>query len=357
MKRGDRVVVRVARRGRRAASAAAPPPRHARASIDGAPPSASGSRQRRPRARARSARCARRRRRAATSACSASSLDRRRAAPPSPRSASSSARRTIADDLPRRQRLERGTRARGRAAAPMTSNEGFSVVAPISVTVPSSTCGSSASCCALLKRWISSMNRIVRRPPSRRRSLRPRRSRAQVGDARRSPPTAARSGAAVRCAMIARERRLPGARRPPQDQRRQLVALDHRAAAARPAPTQMLLPDELVEVARPHARGERRAGRRRGHAPPASKSARTALRSARRAARRGRVRHASECTAGMAAPGDVPPPRTRRLDQVPRPADSAAPGGRAAQGGVDRATIGRATALTHSAATKGRRDH
>jgi len=46
----------------------------------------------------------------------------------------------------------------------MTSNDGFSVVAPIKVTVPSSTCGRMASCCALLKRWISSMKSTVRSP-------------------------------------------------------------------------------------------------------------------------------------------------------------------------------------------------
>ena len=42
----------------------------------------------------------------------------------------------------------------------ITSNEGFSVVAPISVTIPRSTAPSSESCCDLLKRCISSMNRI-----------------------------------------------------------------------------------------------------------------------------------------------------------------------------------------------------
>ena len=43
------------------------------------------------------------------------------------------------------------------------------MVAPISVTSPDSTPGSSASCWALLKRWISSRNRIVFCPvwPSR----------------------------------------------------------------------------------------------------------------------------------------------------------------------------------------------
>ena len=44
----------------------------------------------------------------------------------------------------------------------MISNDGFSVVAPISRIVPRSTYGRNASCCALLKRWISSTNRIVR---------------------------------------------------------------------------------------------------------------------------------------------------------------------------------------------------
>src|SRR5690349_10623577 len=40
----------------------------------------------------------------------------------------------------------------------------------MSVTVPASTCGRSASCWSLLKRWISSMNRTVRVPFSARRS-------------------------------------------------------------------------------------------------------------------------------------------------------------------------------------------
>ena len=43
----------------------------------------------------------------------------------------------------------------------MTSKEGFSVVAPIRMMVPSSTCGRKASCWALLNRWISSINNRV----------------------------------------------------------------------------------------------------------------------------------------------------------------------------------------------------
>ena len=46
----------------------------------------------------------------------------------------------------------------------MTSKEGFSVVAPIKVKRPDSTWGKSASCWLLLKRWISSTNKIVWRP-------------------------------------------------------------------------------------------------------------------------------------------------------------------------------------------------
>ena len=46
----------------------------------------------------------------------------------------------------------------------MTSKLGFSVVAPINVINPLSTCGKNASCWALLNRWISSTNRIVLSP-------------------------------------------------------------------------------------------------------------------------------------------------------------------------------------------------
>src|SRR5215472_13446101 len=46
----------------------------------------------------------------------------------------------------------------------MTSKEGFSVVAPMKVMWPASTCGRKASCWALLKRWTSSTNTMVRYP-------------------------------------------------------------------------------------------------------------------------------------------------------------------------------------------------
>ena len=49
----------------------------------------------------------------------------------------------------------------------MISKEGFSVVAPIMTMEPFSTYGRKASCWALLKRWISSTNRMVRTPRAR----------------------------------------------------------------------------------------------------------------------------------------------------------------------------------------------
>ena len=48
--------------------------------------------------------------------------------------------------------------------APLTSKEGFSVVAPIRMIAPFSTKGRKASCWALLKRWISSTKTMVRSP-------------------------------------------------------------------------------------------------------------------------------------------------------------------------------------------------
>ena len=42
----------------------------------------------------------------------------------------------------------------------ITSNEGFSVVAPISVTIPFSTAPNNESCCDFENRWISSINNI-----------------------------------------------------------------------------------------------------------------------------------------------------------------------------------------------------
>ena len=64
-------------------------------------------------------------------------------------------------EVHRRERLEAEDLKR-ESRAEFTSNYGFSVVAPMSTMMPSSTAGSRASCWALLKRWISSMKRMVR---------------------------------------------------------------------------------------------------------------------------------------------------------------------------------------------------
>ena len=76
---------------------------------------------------------------------------------------------------------------------------GFSVVAPISVTSPDSTTGRSASCCVLLKRWISSMKSTVRRPCA------PRRSRARPITACTSalPDETAESSSNADCVLAA----------------------------------------------------------------------------------------------------------------------------------------------------------
>ena len=79
---------------------------------------------------------------------------------PKPRSLFSRARRRMMTICSSFRPFNTKVRERDRRAE-FTSKLGFSVVAPISVTTPRSTCGRTASCCALLKRCISSINRIV----------------------------------------------------------------------------------------------------------------------------------------------------------------------------------------------------
>ena len=140
----------------------------------------------------------------------------------------------------RSSRASVNTRQRESSGA-ITSKEGFSVVAPISVTVPASTCGSSASCCARFKRWISSRKstRAHAAPPLAARRLD---RLADLLHARRhrGERLEARAGrvASRRASVV-----LPAAGRTPEDQRGQLAGLDERAqggagaAAARPGPT------------------------------------------------------------------------------------------------------------------------
>ena len=87
---------------------------------------------------------------------------------PNPCSTSVSALRRMVTMAPSSSGVRTNTLDRDSNAA-LTSNDGFSVVAPISTMSPLSTRGRNASCCALLKRWISSMNTMVRLPVMRRR--------------------------------------------------------------------------------------------------------------------------------------------------------------------------------------------
>ncbi len=73
------------------------------------------------------------------------------------------------------------------------------MVAPISVTRPSSTAGSSASCCALLKRWISSRKKIVGWSVARRRSS----ARSITARTSARPALTADSSSKAPCAALA----------------------------------------------------------------------------------------------------------------------------------------------------------
>ncbi|OBX35776.1 hypothetical protein A8U91_00110 [Halomonas elongata] len=81
---------------------------------------------------------------------------------PRPRVSSASARRSTSTTSSSVSALRTCTLARD-SRAELTSKEGFSVVAPISVSRPDSTWGSRASCWLLLSRWISSRNSRVPR--------------------------------------------------------------------------------------------------------------------------------------------------------------------------------------------------
>ena len=131
------------------------------------------------------------------------------------------------------------------SSAEFTSKYGFSVVAPISVTRPSSTACSTESCCALLKRWISSMKRIVRRPLAPSRSRAPAMIAAHVVDAGGDRRDLLERGARA-LGDDARDRRLARAGRAEEDHRRRAVLLD-REPQRRALAEHVLLADELVE--------------------------------------------------------------------------------------------------------------
>ena len=148
------------------------------------------------------------------------------------------------------------------SSASLTSNAGFSVVAPIRVTSPSSTAGSSASCCALLNRWISSRKKIV-------------------GPARGRAPLA---GALDHRAHLAAGRCSP--RWPPRTRRRWRSAT-MRASVVLPLPGG---PCRIIECRRPVSIATRSGA-------PAASSVRWPTRSS---IARGRIRTASGASGGAA---------------------------------------------------------
>ena len=129
----------------------------------------------------------------------------------------------------------------------MTSNDGFSVVAPMKVSVPSSTYGRKVSCCALLKRCTSSRNSTRAPAAFGAHGARAFDGFADVLDAGhdRRELHELRVGAARDQPC---QRGLAGARRPPEDQRMQLAASRAPGAAACPAPSTCSWPTNSSSV-------------------------------------------------------------------------------------------------------------
>ena len=141
-------------------------------------------------------------------------------------------------------------------SAELTSNDGFSVVAPMKVMRPCSTKGRKASCCALLKRWTSSTKRIVVAPRLLEIELRAFHRLADVLHAGKDGGE--RDELRVEgFGHEPRQRRLADAGRSPQDHRMRLARLE-RETKRLAGPKDMALPYDLVERARPQLFRERR---------------------------------------------------------------------------------------------------
>ena len=144
------------------------------------------------------------------------------------------------------------------SSAAFTSNDGFSVVAPTRTMSPASTRGRKASCCALLKRWISSMKRMVRRPSRRRAAS------ASAITALMSLMPASTALKATKCAcVVAASMRARVVLPVPGGPQRMIDCSASRSMASRsglPGATRCCLADELVQRARAHAVGQRRPG-------------------------------------------------------------------------------------------------
>ena len=149
--------------------------------------------------------------------------------------------------------LNTSTRARDSSAA-LSSKDGFSVVAPTSVTVPSSITGRKESCCARLKRWISSTKSSVPCPVWRR----PRacfEHLLEVGDAGEDGRDLLEAEVGL-ARQQAGDRGLAGARRPPEDERAERAGVKHPGERALGA-QQMVLADDVGERLRPQPVGQR----------------------------------------------------------------------------------------------------
>ena len=178
------------------------------------------------------------------------------------------------DGVPARPRRPRAERTLGELAqSPATSGskrnsverlssgafsakKGFSVVAPMSTTVPSSTPGRRASCWALVKRWISSRNRIVPGPRLPRAPARVLERLTHLLHAGRRPPRAARRpcrGSATRRATVVLP--VPGGPKKIAEESRS-ASTSRRSGA--PGPEQVALADDVIEASRAHPLGERR---------------------------------------------------------------------------------------------------
>ena len=143
-----------------------------------------------------------------------------------------------------------------RARSPRTRDS--RCVAPISVTMPCSTAPSSESCCDLLKRWISSMNRngagalknrlFLACSITSRTSLTP----ALIGREREHFPVEGRGHEPC-------QRRLADARRTPQNERGHVARIEKPSENAAGS-DQMFLPDIVVQRAGPEPFRQRNVG-------------------------------------------------------------------------------------------------
>ena len=169
---------------------------------------------------------------------------------------------------PRRAARNTSTRARDSSAA-LSSNDGFSVVAPTSTMVPSSITGRKRILLGAIEAmdFVDEQQRALpglapRRAPPRTPSSGRRR--------RRKSPRSARNARSVSLRQQSRDRGLAGARRPPEDHRAERARRQHAGERAIGA-EQMILADDLgralagaagrrADAARPCPARRRRTG-------------------------------------------------------------------------------------------------